>query len=142
MTTITARDEYIAGLRQFADLLERDQTIPLPDNRDVAWFYFGSRIEHDAQKAAAVNLARRLPGVQKKVVTGDLFRLAGTIAGLKTEIIVDRPAVCERVVTGTETVTRQVPDPSVHVPTVEVTEVVEQVEWVCSPLLDREPVTA
>jgi hypothetical protein len=139
MSTINTRDEYIAGLRQFADLLEHDQAIPLPDARDVAWYYFGRGVEYDTQKVAAVDLARRLPGVQKKAVTGDLFRLRGSIAGLKTQIIVDRPAVCERVVTGTETVTRQVPDPSVVVPTVEVTEVVEHVEWVCGPLLDREP---
>jgi hypothetical protein len=48
-----------------------------------------------------------------------------------------RDQVCERVVTGVETVTREVPDPEAlaAVPTVEVTETVEQVEWRCGPLL-------
>lgn len=46
-----------------------------------------------------------------------------------------RAEVCERVVTGTELVTKVVPDPSVEVPLVEVTETVEKFEWVCRPLL-------
>lgn len=51
-----------------------------------------------------------------------------------------RAAVCERVVTGVETVTKTVPDPEAlaAVPTVEVTEEVEQVEWRCHPLLADE----
>lgn len=51
-----------------------------------------------------------------------------------------RDKVCERVVTGTETVIKNVPDPEAlaAVPTVEVTEEVETVEWVCRPLLATE----
>lgn len=47
-----------------------------------------------------------------------------------------RDKVCERVVTGTETVTKTVPDPAA--PMVEVTEVVEISEWKCAPLLATE----
>ncbi|MGW4525131.1 hypothetical protein [Amycolatopsis sp. NPDC004378] len=47
-----------------------------------------------------------------------------------------RDQVCERIVTGTETVTRRVPDPAA--PLVEVTEEVETVEWRCRPLLAAE----
>lgn len=49
-----------------------------------------------------------------------------------------REQVCERVVTGVETVTKTVKDPAAlaAVPEVEVTEEVEIVEWVCSPLLE------
>jgi hypothetical protein len=48
-----------------------------------------------------------------------------------------RDQVCERVVTGTETVTRTVKDPAAlaEVPEVEVTEEVEIVKWECKPLL-------
>lgn len=48
-----------------------------------------------------------------------------------------RAEVCERVVVGTETVTKTVPDPAklAEVPEIEVTETVETVEWVCRPLL-------
>jgi hypothetical protein len=55
-----------------------------------------------------------------------------------------REQVCERVVVGTETVTKQVPDPEAlaAVPTVEITETVEQVQWRCSPLLAAEPAAA
>ena len=52
------------------------------------------------------------------------------------DVYADRAQVCERVVTGTETVTRAVPDPAA--PLVEVTEEVETVEWVCRPLLAAE----
>lgn len=52
------------------------------------------------------------------------------------DVYAARDQVCERVVTGTETVTKQVPDPAA--PLVEVTEEVEQVEWVCRPLLAAE----
>ncbi len=47
--------------------------------------------------------------------------------------------MCKKVVT-TETVTRTVPDPAVlaTVPMVEVTQDVENVEWVCEPLLATE----
>lgn len=53
-----------------------------------------------------------------------------------------RAEVCERVVTGTETVTKTVKDPDAvaALPDVEVTEEVETFRWVCSPLLaDDEP---
>lgn len=48
-----------------------------------------------------------------------------------------REVVCDRVVVGTEKVTKQVPDPEqlAAVPLVEVTEEVERVEWRCRPLL-------
>lgn len=54
---------------------------------------------------------------------------------VKVYVYADREQVCERVVTGTETVTVQVPDPTVVVPLVDVTEVREIVEWRCTPLL-------
>ncbi len=81
---------------------------------------------------------RRLPGPHRKYPTAELFRYSGSIRGVETEVIVDRPAVCERVVVGTTTVTRQVPAPDVEVPMIEVTEDIEQVEWRCQPLLDSE----
>lgn len=55
---------------------------------------------------------------------------------MRLDVYAHREQVCERVVTGTEKVTKQVPDPAA--PTVEVTEEVETVEWVCRPLLAAE----
>lgn len=50
-------------------------------------------------------------------------------------VVADRDQVCERVSTGVTTVTREIPDPTVNVPTVTVTEEIETFEWQCLPLL-------
>lgn len=52
-------------------------------------------------------------------------------------LVASRAEVCERIVVGTEQVTKTVPDPELlaKVPEIEVTETVEQVEWRCRPLL-------
>ena len=57
--------------------------------------------------------------------------------GVKVEVLAYRNELCERIVTGTETVTKKVPDPEAlaAIPTVEVTEEVETYKWVCKPLL-------
>lgn len=68
-----------------------------------------------------------------KDASGDIYTLTVSWGALAAQAIAYREAVCERVVTGTETVTRTVPDPTA--PLVKVTETVEHVEWVCRPLL-------
>lgn len=62
------------------------------------------------------------------------------VGGVKVAVLAYRNEVCERVVTGVETVTKRVPDPDAlaAVPQVEITEDVEQVEWRCRPLLASE----
>lgn len=62
------------------------------------------------------------------------------VGGVRVAVLAYRDEVCERVITGVETVTKQVPDPEklAAVPLVEVTEEVEQVDWVCRPLLASE----
>lgn len=49
----------------------------------------------------------------------------------------DREQICRRVVTGTHEITETVPDPDLiaAVPRIERTRIVEDVEWVCEPLL-------
>jgi hypothetical protein len=66
------------------------------------------------------------------------------VHGLKVKVTTYRDAVCERVVTGTREVTREVRDPDAlaAVPTTTVTETVEDVEWVCAPLTAPEQVSA
>jgi hypothetical protein len=134
------RAGYVAGLRLLADLLERHPGLPLPnagarDGNPLTIYYFG------AGRDALAEFARALPGPLRKSTTDgkdgapDTFRLAGRLAGLHVEAVAYRDTVCVRVQTGTETVTREVPDPSVVVPTVTVTEDVETYRWECSPLL-------
>ena len=73
---------------------------------------------------------------------GDVFELrAGPVrkrvGDVTVKMLASRDEVCERVVTGVETVTETVPDPELvaQVPLVEVNRAVELVEWVCRPLL-------
>jgi hypothetical protein len=134
----TDRTAYVAGLRALADLLDAHPDVPLPTTGGgtaaVDWLLFGAAdLELDAQKAVAARIVQVLPRPVRKRDTADLYRFSAELHGLHVEVIVDRPAVCERVVTGTKTVTREVPDPAA--PKVTVTEEVETAEWVCRPLL-------
>lgn len=135
---MSERSEYIAGLRALADLLETTPGLAMPSTKEFSWYLFGydvdgNKLSDAEQRARAAEFVRLLPGRQNKQETGDLFRFKGWIRGIQTQVIVDRDAVCRRVVTGTREVTKTVPAPDA--PTVEITETVEDVEWVCEPLL-------
>lgn len=56
---------------------------------------------------------------------------------IKLRALIDRVEVCDRVVTGVREVVEEVPDPEAlaAVPTVSVTKTVEDVSWVCRPIL-------
>lgn len=136
------RNAYTAGLRALADALDADPDLPLP--------YHGvdSRLSVFTQTKAQVLAYRKLLGKIDKKFTDDGnydFQMTGALAGLEMLVYAPREQVCTRVVTGTEVVTREVPDAEAlaAVPTTTVTETVETVEWVCEPLLaEREGVTA
>lgn len=139
--SLTDRTQYIAGLRELADLLDKNDDLPVPSHGEIQWLYFSARYDHDEQKTTAATIVRRITGAFAKEITDELFRYKthlGGPEGLELEVIVHRDAVCERVVTGTEEITRRVPDPELmaKVPEVELTETVETVEWRCLPLLD------
>ncbi|HTI26215.1 MAG TPA: hypothetical protein VL652_34820 [Kutzneria sp.] len=137
------RAEYIAGLRELADILEEHPELMLP--------YRGAHAplevipgDADEQREQLAAWARVLPGKKQKAAagaSGELFRLTGNLRGLAFEVLCVRSDVCERVVTGTTEVTREVPDPQAlaAVPKVTVTETVETVEWVCGSVLDQRP---
>lgn len=132
------RAAAISGLRKLADLLEAHPELPLPYHGfgvPAKIYMLGS------DRSAFVDAVRALPGKADKRVDNDTYRVSVKLHGLEVEVVAYRDDVCERVVTGTREVTKTIPDPNVVVPVVEVTEVVEDVEWVCSPLL-REPVTS
>lgn len=131
---------YVAGLRQLADLLERHEDLPLPTHGGISWLLFGT----DDERQVAAQVIRGIGGEwAKQTYAGKgpetLLAFQRSLAGLRLDVTVHRAAVCERVVVGTHTVTKQVPDPAVAVPMVEVTEEIEQVEWRCSPLLADAP---
>jgi hypothetical protein len=94
----------------------------------------------DDPKAAMATFARATVKHGAKVRkdgSSEWFRVAATWGPVEVEVFGAREQVCERVVTGTETVTKTVPDPEklAEVPEVEVTETVEIVKWECKPLL-------
>jgi len=70
------------------------------------------------------------------------FNVDRDFGGITVQVTTARSTICERVVVGTTTKTAMVPDPDVEVPMVEVTEEVEEVEWVCPPALLREEAVA
>ncbi len=138
---VAERAARIAGFRQLADVLERHPELPLPyegagvGSQSITFHFLGF---DDGEKEAMAAAVRALPCRLTKAasgVDGEYFNLAGQLAGLHVRLVAFRQTVCERVVVGVETVTRSVPDPNVEVPTVEVVEQVERVEWRCSPVL-------
>jgi hypothetical protein len=135
----TERVGYIIGLRQLADLLERHDDLALPyEGRGYA--RLGIFVETKDEVLAWV---RAMDGPVSKQYDSDGsydFRAEGALAGLNLRVYAPRGEVCERIVTGVETVTETVPDPEAlaAVPTVEVTREVEQIEWRCHPLLADE----
>ncbi len=134
---MTDRADYITGLRALADLLEQHPEVPLP--------YQGSHVpmvihhlgNSSAERDAFLATVRVLPGTKTKSVNlADYFDVDAQIVGLKVQVTAYRDTVCERTVTGTREVTREVPDPAAlaAVPKLTVTETVEDVRWDCLPL--------
>jgi hypothetical protein len=142
-TTDTARAAYIDGLRQIADWLEQHPEVPTPHlghagsakliatNTPTLSIY----VWNDPKKQMAA-IARAM-GTAEKEHDGDRFRLIRHFAGIALAVSATRDEVCERVVTGTREVTEKVRDPEAlaAVPLVEVTRTMEDVEWICPPLL-------
>lgn len=132
------REKSAAGLRSLANMMDtapplvvdgmryalRNILVPVDGRADMAAFA-------RAGKAAGATIAK---AVSDKYAAVDLL----FADHVRVHVYADREEVCDRVVTGTEVVTKMVPDPTVDVPLVAVDETVETVEWVCRPLLDGE----
>ncbi|GHG97444.1 hypothetical protein ACFORH_42810 [Amycolatopsis roodepoortensis] len=133
------------GLRRLADMVEAHPEIQAyylkPDEpiTMTAWY-----ATSPAELTAIMRAARQHKAKVEKDAFDDVYQLKVSWDGLTVAALANRGEVCERVVTGTETVTKTVPDPVklAEVPTVEVTETVDKVEWVCRPLLAAEKAPA
>lgn len=137
---MTDRTQYIDGLRELADLLDKHDDLALPSSGNttelVIHFLSTADPKGDLQR-----FARLVPGKVDKRIWASYFDLEvklGGPDGLTLRASAMRDAVCERVVTGTREVTEMVPDPKVSVQLVEVTKTVEDVEWQCGSLLSPE----
>ncbi|MEV6226877.1 hypothetical protein AB0L88_03150 [Saccharopolyspora shandongensis] len=141
--TETLAQQQAAGLRALADMVEAHPEIPAT----YLGGFFGIDVwfPQSAEEMAAIARAALKHGAKvEKDISETQYNLTIAWGPFKARALGNRGKVCERVVTGTETVTRKVPDPSVVVPMVEVTEEVETFEWRCAPLLaaDAEAVSA
>lgn len=143
MTDTDTRQAYIDGLHQIADFLAEHPEVPLPYMGSVATGEFMPTMsvyltgdEGTRENLAAI--ARALGSVEKRVSDStERFMVYRKFAGIAFVASANRNEVCERVVTGTREVTKEVRDPEAlaSVPMVTVTEVVEDVEWRCGSLL-------
>ena len=129
-------------LRAAADLIEAHPDLPPPyittsshrdqHTADLSWFLMindGRTLAQ--QKTAAALIVSTIDGHWEKIPdTYQDFVFRQQRDGLKLDVQVTREAVCERIVTGTETVT--IPEkPAEPARTVKR----ETVEWRCEPLL-------
>lgn len=130
----------VIGWTQVAEFLSAnpdilDQAYAHDDNVLVCLSYSGSVMDRLADYARRAKAA----GARVEKEYGDLF---GGVklwwGGVHIWAYANREQVCERVPTGVETVTKEVPDPSVVVPLITVTEDVETYKWVCKPILAGE----
>jgi hypothetical protein len=137
-TTSDTQPTFAQKLRAVADLIEAHPDLPLPSvfayqgsqKVDVSWQLMNNEATKQVQRAAAVQIVQTLGGSWDKSAWDDRFDLSTERDGLDLKILSARDQVCERIVTGVETVT---------VPAVEAqperTEEREVVEWRCEPLL-------
>ncbi len=134
------------GLRALADMIEKHAEVGKLLTYSLRQISqpTGSVDDPKAEMATFARAAAKCGAKVRKNGGDKWFSVVAAWGPVEVEVFVDREEVCERVVTGTETVTKTVPDPEqlAAVPMVEVTEVVEHVEWVCPPLLAAERNTA
>lgn len=134
-STADTRTAYTDGIRRLADWLDANPQIDLPwSGGQYDPIQIGAWVTKD-QLAAII---KALPGkVDKDYSADNVVRVNATFGDLHVTAYAGRSEVCERVVTGTETVT---------VPAVEAkperTETRDVVEWRCHPILGDEAVSA
>ena len=128
------RDDYIAGLRQLADLLERNESLILPYSSYSAFNMFTH------SKKELQDWAKAFPGTLEKEFSDIDIILKGALNGISIKIYGDREGVCERVVVGTREVKH--PATPAYEAKPERIEIVEEVEWICGSLLADDGVEA
>jgi hypothetical protein len=142
--------QQAAGLRQLADIIQanphlagdmrhtlRNSLLAMPlHNTEVT--------DERARLTEWVRLTKTAGAAITKDASSDRFEVTINFGAVAVRVIAHRDQVCERVVTGIREVTEEVPDPEAlaAVPTVTQTRVVEDVDWVCRPLLAADTETA
>jgi hypothetical protein len=137
MSANESRDGYIKGLRALADILEANESLPLPYQGSMIAMTFHYLGGEDARRDMATAV-RVIPcSWTKRARQYDdgpaYLDLTGELHGLKVELTAYRDDVCERVVVGTEE--REVEEVVQPAVTEKVTRHVEKVEWRCGPIM-------
>lgn len=144
MTNSTEQDRraaYTAGLRQLADILDNHPEVPLPYEgslRDAGRFSFHFLHLGEEARTEMASVRRALGVPLEKTISHDkYFDLKGNLHGLYFTLTAFRKDVCQRVVVATREVEVTEPDPKAvaALPTVTRKVEIEDVEWVCSPIL-------
>lgn len=124
-----------AGLRALADMIEQN-----PDLTEFASLasLHAFHVRSAADMGAIVRAAARSGAKVEKKITDELHNVLLSWGPVGALVLAWRSEVCERLVLGSRKVKKTVKDPAAlaAVPDVEVTETVEDVKWVCRPLLD------
>jgi hypothetical protein len=138
--------DIVEGLRTLADLIEANPELSEYFRYSDAFRKIMLPVSHYDDPRAAMAEWARAGKASGHPVTKDYNGQWGSVTvtlsdAVKIWAYAEREKVCTRIVTGTETVTVTVPDPDVIVPTVEVEQTREIVEWQCLPLLAEPAVT-
>lgn len=126
---------YADGLREFADWI--DEHADELNDSDIGNFSPPGKVYWFTHSREQFAKAVRILGRGAKTKDEQWFNVTRDFGVVELEATCARHTVCERVVRGTREVTKTIRDPEAleQVPLVEVTEIVEDVEWVCPPAL-------
>lgn len=132
--------DIIEGLRALADLLEANPELTEYFRYNDVLRKLHVPVSHCDDPRASMAAWARAGNANGHPVAKDYDGQWGSVTvtlsdAVKVFAYAKREQVCTRVVTGVETVTVSVPDPTVVVPLVEVESTREIVEWRCEPLL-------
>ena len=135
--------DLIEGLRALADLFEANPELAEDFRYGDAFSKIHNPVSHNEDPRASMAAWARAGKAAGAPVAKDYGEKWGSVTVTLSDAVriytyAKREQVCTRIVTGTETVTVKVPDPSVEVPMVEVEQTREIVEWQCLPLLDAD----
>jgi hypothetical protein len=128
-------ESMAANLRRLAEFIESE-----PDQFEkfrYAFHQINVFVDNQQDMAVFARAGLKHRATVEKDGSDDWFTVKLHFGEVVVHVNAHRDQVCERVVVGTETVTKTVKDPEAlaAVPDIEVTEEVERFEWKCRPLL-------
>jgi hypothetical protein len=140
----STRDEVIAGLQAYVDLLREHPEVPVTyPLRLTLWVHRTDWDAPDDRPQKLAKLLRLLPGAYtRKPDEAGNMTWEGWLHGLPVDVVVSRDAVCERVQIGEQAIEHEA-QPEQVIPAREAfTEIIPVFEWRCAPVLAAEATDA